>query len=164
MSSNIQENIKLVTLSGIVDSEWYKTQYPDVAILGIDPIEHYVKYGFLLKRLPSPSFRLENYQTIKEISEIVGVVENKQSTAKIAKNEKNGVMKENEFRGYFDNLLENELRGWAINQSTPGKPVDIDVYINDLFLMKIQTEHKRGDLIRKGIAGDKAGFKLTFPN
>lgn len=32
------------------DAEWYLTQYPDVAALGMDPAEHYLKYGAPLGR------------------------------------------------------------------------------------------------------------------
>jgi GT2 family glycosyltransferase len=40
--------------SGEFDSDWYVRQYPDVAQLGIDPIEHFLRIGRDLGRLPSP--------------------------------------------------------------------------------------------------------------
>lgn len=39
------------------DAEWYLTQYPDVAALGMDPAEHYLKYGRMLGRAPNQNGR-----------------------------------------------------------------------------------------------------------
>lgn len=38
------------------DSDWYLARYPDVALIGIDPVKHYLKFGTLLKRNPSADF------------------------------------------------------------------------------------------------------------
>lgn len=43
------------------DAEWYLTQYPDVAALGMDPAEHYLKYGASLMRDPSADFSTRFY-------------------------------------------------------------------------------------------------------
>lgn len=39
------------------DASWYQTAYPDVAVLGIDPLDHYRRYGKLLGRQPAPAER-----------------------------------------------------------------------------------------------------------
>lgn len=35
------------------DAEWYLRSYPDVAALGMDPAEHYLTYGYVMKRATS---------------------------------------------------------------------------------------------------------------
>ncbi|MGX9964191.1 glycosyltransferase [Roseomonas sp. F4] len=39
-----------------IHSNWYRTEYPDVAMLGMDSALHYVRYGALLGRSPRPGF------------------------------------------------------------------------------------------------------------
>ncbi|CAM6304056.1 Glycosyltransferase [Leclercia adecarboxylata] len=56
-----QEHINLIQESGLFNSDWYKDQYPDVAITGLSPLEHFVKYGFYLGRNPGPNFNNEFY-------------------------------------------------------------------------------------------------------
>lgn len=40
------------------DSSWYVSAYPDVAQLGLDPLEHYERYGRALGRRPLPPERV----------------------------------------------------------------------------------------------------------
>lgn len=40
--------------SGLIDSEWYLRKYPDVLALGIDPAEHFARFGYRLGRRPNP--------------------------------------------------------------------------------------------------------------
>lgn len=42
--------------SGQFDANWYLAQYSDVAMTGIDPAKHYLKYGFVMDRDPGPEF------------------------------------------------------------------------------------------------------------
>lgn len=46
----IKKEIELIKDSGLFDSEWYLSSYPDVELSGIDPIVHFVKYGSKLGR------------------------------------------------------------------------------------------------------------------
>ncbi|WP_198302014.1 glycosyltransferase family 2 protein [Croceicoccus marinus] len=48
--------------SGLFDENWYRTQYPDVADAGIDPVEHYLWIGAHLGRNPSPTFDTGAYR------------------------------------------------------------------------------------------------------
>ncbi|WP_298674685.1 hypothetical protein [uncultured Lentibacter sp.] len=41
-------DLKKIRESGHFDADWYLKTYPDVAALGMDPAEHYLKYGKLL--------------------------------------------------------------------------------------------------------------------
>jgi hypothetical protein len=42
--------------SGEFDADWYRDRYPDVSILGMDPLEHYLRYGHRMNRDPGPGF------------------------------------------------------------------------------------------------------------
>lgn len=46
----LRELTKGIRESGVFDSEWYLQEYPDVARLGIEPVEHYVRWGWKLGR------------------------------------------------------------------------------------------------------------------
>lgn len=55
--------------SGLFDSDWYRDQYPDVDILGMDPLEHFLWLGARLLRNPGPKFNAEYYmQTHKDVA------------------------------------------------------------------------------------------------
>lgn len=43
------------------DAEWYLAQNPDVARAGTDPLKHYLRWGWLERRSPSPSFDVSWY-------------------------------------------------------------------------------------------------------
>ena len=45
MPSPTKEDIALLRDSGVFDAEWYRTAYPDVGALRMDPAEHYLRYG-----------------------------------------------------------------------------------------------------------------------
>lgn len=47
----------------LFDEEWYVENYPDVLLSNLRPIEHYARYGALLKRNPSSSFDTLAYMT-----------------------------------------------------------------------------------------------------
>ncbi len=54
------------TLQNISDSElfdpvWYADKYQDVRILGMEPCEHFLRYGRLMKRSPGPDFDTRFY-------------------------------------------------------------------------------------------------------
>lgn len=51
----------LLRKSGMLNEEWYLKTYPDVAILEMDPVEHYLWIGARLKRNPSPAFDTAAY-------------------------------------------------------------------------------------------------------
>lgn len=42
--------------SKLFDEEWYLNKYPDVAKSGMNPVEHFLKYGGILRRDPSVNF------------------------------------------------------------------------------------------------------------
>ncbi|MGQ7242625.1 glycosyltransferase family 2 protein [Salinicola sp. V024] len=50
-----------VKKSKLINSAWYLQQYPDVSMAGIDPVRHYMKYGWRMKRNPCRRFDSELY-------------------------------------------------------------------------------------------------------
>lgn len=59
-------DIDAIRISGFFDEKWYRTQYPDVDMLGIDPIEHYLRIGWRLQRDPSAKFSTRSYLSLHE--------------------------------------------------------------------------------------------------
>jgi glycosyltransferase involved in cell wall biosynthesis len=49
-----QKQIERVRNARLVNEEWYLKSYPDVRMLGMDPVAHFVRYGMLMKRDPNP--------------------------------------------------------------------------------------------------------------
>jgi len=59
-----EETIRLITESGLFDEAYYRETYPDVAASGIDPLEHWIDYGFGEGRDPSASFSTRYYSRL----------------------------------------------------------------------------------------------------
>ncbi len=55
--------VNLLKGSDIFDETWYLAEYPDVAEAGIDPVQHYLRYGASEGRNPSPEFDTTFYLT-----------------------------------------------------------------------------------------------------
>lgn len=56
MSKVNAKDLVRIKKSELFDSEWYLKKYPDVVLSGMDPAEHFLKYGGLLRRDPGPNF------------------------------------------------------------------------------------------------------------
>jgi hypothetical protein len=64
-------DIESIRSSSLFDANWYLRQYPDVGWLGLDPAEHYYRYGRMLNRDPSPAFCTRFYiDTHPDISQV----------------------------------------------------------------------------------------------
>jgi hypothetical protein len=57
---------RLVASSELFDAEWYLSVNDDVAKAGMDPAEHYVRYGAGEGRDPSPQFSTTSYLAIND--------------------------------------------------------------------------------------------------
>ena len=55
------EDCAAIARSEFFDADWYLARYPDVAMLGMDPAEHYLWLGARLGRDPSPAFSTRGY-------------------------------------------------------------------------------------------------------
>lgn len=51
-----QSDFEKIYSSGEFDFSWYLARYPDVPRSGLSPLEHYVKYGAHIDRLPNSGF------------------------------------------------------------------------------------------------------------
>ncbi|MBI5429088.1 MAG: glycoside hydrolase family 99-like domain-containing protein [Nitrosomonadales bacterium] len=58
---NVTQLIHVIRESGMLDAEWYLKEYPDVTMLNMDPVEHYVRYGEKLGRRPGVAFDPQYY-------------------------------------------------------------------------------------------------------
>ncbi len=47
---------EIILAAGIFDQDWYLAENRDVALSGVDPLQHYLTYGALEGRAPGPSF------------------------------------------------------------------------------------------------------------
>lgn len=66
----LQKAQSLVKVSGLFDEVWYLEHYPDVAMSGLDPIQHYLRFGAAERRNPSPHFDTNYYlQTYPDVTE-----------------------------------------------------------------------------------------------
>ena len=54
--NGVQSALDLIRASALFDPDWYTARYADVAMVGLDPAEHYLKYGGTLRRDPGPAF------------------------------------------------------------------------------------------------------------
>lgn len=55
------EDYKLASGDGGVDRAWYLQKYPEVKAAGVDPVEHYLRYGRDERRDPRPDFSTSGY-------------------------------------------------------------------------------------------------------
>lgn len=58
---DIDDQIKVIRKTGLVHRQWYIDTYPDVARLGMEPAEHYLKYGAAMGRNPGKYFDTRLY-------------------------------------------------------------------------------------------------------
>lgn len=65
----LSSNIDTIKRSRWFDQDWYLSEYPDVGMLNIEPAEHYLRFGLLLRRNPSEYFDTDKY--IKLYPEVI---------------------------------------------------------------------------------------------
>ncbi|MCL6697298.1 hypothetical protein LZ496_00640 [Sphingomonas sp. NSE70-1] len=56
-----REAIALLKSSAMFDPEWYLQSYPDVAVTGLDPYDHFLSHGWKESRNPSAAFSISRY-------------------------------------------------------------------------------------------------------
>lgn len=57
----MKQDVELLSASPLMDSSWYREQYPDVDTLQMRPAEHYLRVGAEMRRNPSPQFDTAYY-------------------------------------------------------------------------------------------------------
>ncbi len=63
MTYSYRQDLELVKSSPLFSAEWYAKQYPDVALSGAEPLEHYLSVGTILGRDPHPLFSAAHYES-----------------------------------------------------------------------------------------------------
>lgn len=58
---NYREQLEVLNATKHVHRKWYAASYPDVARLGMDPAEHYLRYGAAIGRNPGKNFNTKFY-------------------------------------------------------------------------------------------------------
>jgi len=56
-----REQAALLAKSPMLEPDWYRSRYPDVAAAGLDPASHYLEHGWREGRDPGPSFSTAAY-------------------------------------------------------------------------------------------------------
>lgn len=70
IQEDFQKACRLATRSRHLHANWYRQVYPDVEALGMEPVEHYLRYGAALGRNPGKHFDTRFYiQTYPEVTE-----------------------------------------------------------------------------------------------
>ena len=59
---------QLISDSGLFDAAWYSEKYPDVGMVGLDPLEHFLRIGIHMGRDPGPLFCSQFYASQEESS------------------------------------------------------------------------------------------------
>ncbi len=165
--TTIGEEIRLVRGSGMFNAKWYLQMYPDVAMAGLDPVEHYLRYGARLDRNPSPGFDTARY--MRENSELFTSGVNPlvhyllYSAPKVSAPSVDSMeLPDSQFKGCLDRLDEKGIVGWAIDESQPGKAIELSVFANGEHVFDMATTESRQDLVRLGMPGDRAGFAYSW--
>ena len=60
---------QLIADSGLFDADWYAEKYRDVGIVGLDPLDHFLRIGIYMGREPGPLFDSKHYcRQLEQIS------------------------------------------------------------------------------------------------
>ncbi len=124
---------------GLFDADWYARTYPDVALTGLDPTEHYVRFGARLGRPPNGSSRRE------------------------ARTSSHGTGRKGPVVGNVDDVSGNFIVGWAIRKKATGSPVRLKVRVHGVDLGEFAAAKRRPDLDRIASHYDGGGFEIPVP-
>lgn len=158
-------DVALIRESGLFNAAWYMQRYPDVAMSGLDPAEHFLRYGALLGRNPGPDFDVARYlRSHPEIKDL-GVnplvyhmrLRRKKEKATTAQAKVGGLA------GYLESIDELGVAGWAVDNNRPGQPVELSLFIDGEHILDLVTSNERPDLARHGMDGRCAGFSIALP-
>jgi glycosyltransferase involved in cell wall biosynthesis len=69
MRSATKEDIALLKDSGVFDADWYRSAYPDVRSLRMDPAEHYLRYGQSMGRMSADGEQID-ISILKKLKEL----------------------------------------------------------------------------------------------
>jgi len=61
-NQNVEQTRRLISESGLFDADWYLNRYPDVVESGLDPLDHYARFGGFEGRWSGPEFHGRWYE------------------------------------------------------------------------------------------------------
>lgn len=71
-SEERQRERRLIEQSGLFDESWYRSQNPDMALSGLDALDHYLEVGGKQGRDPSPRFSTKRYYELNRDAPLKG--------------------------------------------------------------------------------------------
>ena len=153
--------------SGLFDAAWYVATYPDVALLAIDPAEHYLRYGGGLLRDPGPDFNTRQYLSLHrgvDPTRVNPLLHHLQATSG-QKPPSHPALADSPSAliGYVSRLGESKLSGWAVDATRPGQPVELELRVDGEPMLAVKTGFHRADVDAAGLDGAAAGFSIAFP-
>lgn len=171
---------EVLSSAGLFDPAWYVAKYPDVEIVGIPPLEHFLKYGFWMDRDPGPKFSRRAYASrnpdviqsgLDPLIHYVkyGLREGRSASpveeapAAALSSVVAGANSDAIVRGHLDRFGADGIVGWAVDSTTPGLPVELRLMVDGSNVMRFSTTGFRADVIAAGLPGESAGFRLSFP-
>lgn len=70
--------------------------------------------------------------------------------------------REPEIRGYVDGIIGDEIRGWVVDQGDSGRQLDVEAYLDGVFIGSKKADEERADVAGKGF-GAAHGFRFKLP-
>ncbi|WP_190238599.1 glycosyltransferase [Marilutibacter maris] len=163
--NSLEQDLLLIRGSSLFDAKWYLHAYPDVAMSGIDPAEHYLRFGALLGRNPGPSFDTVRYTSENPELRSAGINPLVHHLNGVFSGvPTRGVGNPAEFAGSLEVVNSHGLVGWAVDKARPGKAVELSVFVDGTHVMDCTTDMLRPDLMSHGMDGTVAGFALSCPS
>jgi glycosyltransferase involved in cell wall biosynthesis len=148
---------ELALLKPLFDPEWYQERYPDVALVGIDPWEHFCRIGCRLERYLSANARCsEVLRMMAETSEPMPPVE--------------GVLyciDTTSGSTITQSGPELDVRGWCFFSKDPSQSLSIEVSFESGESFLIPVDRSRPDVYQihaasSALQSDKVGFSQSI--
>jgi len=165
--------------SGIFDAEWYCGRYPDVPKSGIPPLEHFLRFGFWMARDPGPGFSRDSYTALyPDVANGGGdpllhylrhgrgegrLAGSAQPAIELSQSSSAERVIDNRISGHVDRIDVGGIVGWAIDLDAPDQPVALRLLVDGAVALRFHTSIERHDVVRAGMPGKCAGFRINFP-
>lgn len=66
-------------------------------------------------------------------------------------------------QGRLDQVLPDRLRGWAFHPEQPGRPVELEILVEDVVVARLTARGRRPDVAAAGHGDGMCGFELRLP-
>ncbi|MBA8818992.1 GT2 family glycosyltransferase/glycosyltransferase involved in cell wall biosynthesis [Ochrobactrum sp. P6BSIII] len=181
------KNAKTIRNDHFFDEAWYLETYPDVKASGVSAASHYLQFGGLEGRDPSPGFSSLGYLDANPDVATTGAnpllhyimwgrsegrsyapVQNTEATSVAAQDPTPAVELEpqiiqNRYRLVIDSISPSHIRGWCVDEANISTAVKLTLLINDSVFGDYLSDNARSDLQAKGISSGLGGFNIDNP-